>query len=58
MSPIFAKLAGALPYREKPLKSCLRTVIRNRGPQSEEDIAAQVKAYNEALARLKTMCES
>ena len=27
------------------------------GAQSEADIAAQVKAYNEALVRLKTSCE-
>ncbi|MDZ7266552.1 MAG: SRPBCC domain-containing protein [candidate division KSB1 bacterium] len=27
------------------------------GPQSEADIATQVKAYNEALARLKARCE-
>jgi uncharacterized protein YndB with AHSA1/START domain len=27
------------------------------GTQSEEDIAAQVKGYNEALSRLKTICE-
>lgn len=28
------------------------------GPQSPEDIAAQVKSYNEALQRLKTACEN
>jgi len=27
------------------------------GPQSADDIAAQVKGYNEALARLKSTCE-
>lgn len=27
------------------------------GPQSQDDIAAQVKGYNEALARLKAICE-
>jgi uncharacterized protein YndB with AHSA1/START domain len=27
------------------------------GPQTAEDIAAQVKSYNEALARLKSACE-
>ena len=28
------------------------------GPQTADDIAAQIKSYNEALARLKAKCES
>ena len=27
------------------------------GPQTADDLAAQVKSFNEALARLKAMCE-
>jgi len=48
-------------WRLTPAGSATKVSIEERytesGPQSEADIAAQVKAYNEALARLKAKCE-
>lgn len=48
-------------WRVTPAGSGAKVSIEERytesGPQSEADIAAQVKAYNEALARLKAKCE-
>lgn len=48
-------------WRLTPAGSTTKVSIEERytesGPQSEADIAAQVKAYNEALARLKAKCE-
>lgn len=48
-------------WRLAPTGSATKVSIEERytesGPQSQADIAAQVTAYNEALARLKTRCE-
>ncbi len=48
-------------WRLAPAGSATKVSIEERytesGPQSEADIAAQVKAYDEALARLKAKCE-
>lgn len=48
-------------WRVTPAGSGAKVSIEERytesGPQTDADIAAQVKAYNEALARLKAKCE-